>query len=85
MFPASLDQTNQRHEKDRIDEIDQMNETKQVIRMARLVKASEQDRSFDLVFWKKVGAEGRFEAAWQMVSEVQAIKGKGHMEEENAL
>jgi hypothetical protein len=32
--------------------------------MARLVKASEMDRSFDLLFWEKVGAEGRFSAAW---------------------
>jgi len=41
-----------------------------------LVKAKDMDRSFDLLFWKQVGAEGRFAAAWQMVSEVNAIKGK---------
>jgi hypothetical protein len=45
-------------------------------RMARLVKAKDMDRSFDLLFWKRVGAEARFAAAWQMVSEVNAIKGK---------
>ena len=45
-------------------------------RMARMVKAIDADRSFDLIFWKKVGAEGRFAAAWQMISEVDAIKGK---------
>jgi len=45
-------------------------------RMARLVKAKDMDRSFDLLFWERVGAEGRFAAAWQMVSEVNAIKGK---------
>ena len=45
-------------------------------RMARLVKVKDMDRSFDLLFWKRVGAEGRFAAAWQMVSEVNAIKGK---------
>ena len=45
-------------------------------RMARLVKAKDMDRSFDFLFWKQVGAEGRFAAAWQMVSEVNAIKGK---------
>ena len=44
--------------------------------MARLVRVSEADRDFDLLFWKKVGAEGKFAAAWQMVSEVNAIKGK---------
>jgi hypothetical protein len=45
-------------------------------RMARLVKAKDMDRSFDLLFWQRVGAEGRFAAAWQMISEVNAIKGK---------
>jgi hypothetical protein len=45
-------------------------------RMARLVKVKDMDRSFDLLFWKRVGAEGRFAAAWQMVSEVNALKGK---------
>ena len=44
-------------------------------RMARLVKAKDMDRSFDLLFWKGLGAEARFAAAWQMVSEVNAIKG----------
>ncbi len=46
------------------------------IRMARLIKSDEMDRSFDLEFWHKVGAEGRFAAAWQMVLEVNTIKGK---------
>jgi len=46
------------------------------IRMARLARAGEADRSFDLVFWMKMGAEKRFEAAWNMVLEVNAIKGK---------
>lgn len=55
-----------------------MNSSK--VRMARLVKASEMDRSFDLLFWEKVGAEGRFSAAWAMVSEVQAIRGKDSAE-----
>jgi hypothetical protein len=55
-------------------EILKMNPSK--TRMARLVKAKDMDRSFDLLFWKRVGAEGRFAAAWQMVSEVNAIKGK---------
>jgi hypothetical protein len=41
-----------------------------------MVRATEADRSFDLVFWRKVGAEGRFAAAWQMISEVGAIRGK---------
>ena len=35
------------------------------IRMARLVKAEKADRSFDLMFWKRMGVEERFKAAWQ--------------------
>jgi hypothetical protein len=46
------------------------------VRMARLIRATEMDRSFDLEFWEKVGAEGRFSAAWEMVLEVNAIRGK---------
>lgn len=46
------------------------------IRMAKLVKLDEADRSFDLEFWGKMGAEKRFKAAWDMVLEVNAIKGK---------
>jgi hypothetical protein len=46
------------------------------VRMGRLIRAAELDRSFDLAFWKKVGAEGRFSAAWEMVMDVNAIRGK---------
>ena len=45
------------------------------IRMARLCKIAEQDRSFDREFWSKVGAEVRFAAAWEMVAEYMAIRG----------
>jgi hypothetical protein len=45
------------------------------VRMARLIKAADMDRSFDLAFWKRVGAEGRFTAAWDMVLEVNTIRG----------
>jgi len=45
--------------------------------MAKLVRLNEADRSFDLEFWAKLGAEKRFKAAWDMVLEVNAIKGKG--------
>jgi len=44
--------------------------------MARLVKRDEQDRSFDLEFWRKVGDVGRFAAAWQMVKEVHLVRGQ---------
>jgi hypothetical protein len=54
-----------------------MNDERQPpVRMARLIKATDLDRSFDLEFWEKVGAEGRFSAAWEMVLEVNAIRGK---------
>jgi len=47
--------------------------------MARLVRLRDADRSFDLEFWRRVGAEGRFAAAWQMVKEVAVIRGgDGH-------
>ena len=47
------------------------------IRMERLIKVEEMDRSFDLEFWSRMGPEERFNAAWEMVLEVNAIKGKG--------
>lgn len=43
--------------------------------MARLVRREEQDRSFDLEFWRRVGDVGRFAAAWQMVNELRLIRG----------
>jgi len=46
------------------------------IKMARLVKKSDQDRSFDREFWQKLGAEKRFAAAWQMVQEWLMINGQ---------
>ena len=44
--------------------------------MARKISWNQQDRSFDLEFWGKVGAEGRYAAAWQMVCELPLWKGK---------
>ena len=45
--------------------------------MSRVVRREEHsDRSFDIEFWRKVGAAGRFAAAWQMVKEVQLIRGQ---------
>jgi hypothetical protein len=48
---------------------------KKRIIMERLVRRSECGREFDLEFWDKVGAEGRFAAAWDMVREVMVAKG----------
>lgn len=45
--------------------------------MAALIPKAEADRSFDLVFWRRVGAQGRFAAAWQMVREFDLMRG-GH-------
>ena len=50
------------------------------LRMARLVTATEMDRSFDLEFWSRMGAEERFKAAWNMVLEVNTIKRKDIVE-----
>ena len=66
--------------KEKISDFEMPEEIRTPVRMARLIKASEMDRSFDLAFWKEVGAEGRFSAAWQMVLEVNAIRGKEHRE-----
>jgi hypothetical protein len=35
-----------------------------------------EDRSFDIEFWQKVGDAGRFAAAWQMIREIQLIRGQ---------
>lgn len=49
---------------------------KQPVRMARVLRNGVQDDgSFDIEFWRRVGAEGRFAAAWQMVREADAIRG----------
>ena len=42
----------------------------------RLVSMFEDDRSFDVEFWQRAGAEAIFAAAWEMVQEVQAIRGQ---------
>ena len=45
--------------------------------MARVLRPGEvDDGSFDLEFWERIGAEGRFAAAWEMVCEAAAIRGK---------
>jgi hypothetical protein len=39
-------------------------------------RIDQMDRSFDLAFWRKAGAVARFDAAWQLVVDAHAIKGK---------
>ena len=44
---------------------------------ARVLRPGQRDDgSFDLEFWQRVGAEGRFAACWEMVSEVSAFREK---------
>jgi hypothetical protein len=46
------------------------------VRMARVLRSgARDDGSFDIEFWRRVGAEGRFAAAWQMAREADAIRG----------
>jgi hypothetical protein len=45
--------------------------------MSRVLRAGEQDDgSFDREFWRRVGPEGIFAAAWEMVREVRAMRGE---------
>lgn len=44
--------------------------------MSKTGKLENNDRSFDLVFWHKVGPEGRFSAAWGMLKDYCLMKGK---------
>ncbi len=43
---------------------------------ARFIRLGEDDGSFDRDFWAEVGSEGRFAAAWEMVAEVDLMRGK---------
>lgn len=43
--------------------------------MARLVEFKKADITFDLEFWHKIGSDGRFSAAWEMINEYRKIKG----------
>ncbi len=57
-----------------------LNETGQpqprVIMSRVATREQHSDRSFDIAFWQEVGDMGRFAAAWQMVKEVQLIRGQ---------
>lgn len=44
-----------------------MKQRKKAVVMARLVRLKDQDRSFDLEFWSRIGTQGKFVAAWEMV------------------
>jgi hypothetical protein len=42
---------------------------------ARLVKRGEAERDFDRAFWRAAGHEIRFAAVWQVVAELDLIRG----------
>lgn len=44
--------------------------------MARMVKLSDDTSAFDLEFWDRVGVQGRFAAAWQMVCDLYKLNPK---------
>jgi hypothetical protein len=45
--------------------------------MSRVLRGGQaDDGSFDVAFWQRVGAEGIFAAAWEMVGEQRAIRGE---------
>jgi hypothetical protein len=45
--------------------------------MTRVLRNGQQDDGqFDLEFWRRVGPEGIFAAAWEMVQEVRAMRGE---------
>ena len=57
--------------------LNETNPSKPRVIMARVVRRKQHnDRSFDIEFWQKVGDAGRFAAAWQMIREVQLIRGQ---------
>jgi hypothetical protein len=51
------------------------NKTDRVV-MARLTKRGDDERSFDIEFWKRVGGEARFAATCAMVFEAELLRGK---------
>ncbi len=44
--------------------------------MTRKIRRGEDDGAFDREFWQGLTAEARFAAMWEMVSEVDLIRGK---------
>ena len=47
------------------------------VRMSRVLRNGEKDDgSFDLAFWQRVGDQGIFEAAWEMLGEYRLLRGE---------
>lgn len=50
--------------------------TERSVVMSRVLRRGEKDDgTFDLDFWQRIGAEGIFASAWEMVCEQRAIRG----------
>jgi hypothetical protein len=57
--------------------LNKTDQSKPRVIMSRVVNREQHnDRSFDVEFWQKVGDVGRFAAAWQMIKEVQLMRGQ---------
>lgn len=54
-----------------------MNRKKRVV-MSKLTTLEKAGRDFDLIFWKRVGASGKFDALWQMVLDYRELKKYGN-------
>lgn len=52
-----------------------MSSRKRVVMSRVLRNGTKDDGSFDRQFWQKIGAAGIFAAAWEMVCEVEAMRG----------
>jgi len=50
---------------------------RRAVMMSRVLRAGQKDDgAFDRDFWRKVGPEGIFEAAWDMVREHRVMRGE---------
>lgn len=45
------------------------------ISVARKIKTSDLDRSFDIDFWQSQSPQARFEALWEMILHSERVKG----------
>ena len=53
-----------------------MKNNKKPLVAERMIKISKADKKWDIDFWQKAGAQSRFSATWQMISEFYKIRGK---------
>mgnify|MGYP000202982719 CR=1 FL=1 len=51
-----------------------------IVRSRVLRNGKRDDGAFDRDFWQEIGAEGIFAAAWDMVKEVELIRGQNASE-----